>query len=124
MTKNILLLLLATNTIALSQRSKPTWERVSRHDANKDGKVSKLEFKGPDQAFTRFDSNKDGSITEEEMKNVTGKSGKGGKAGKPDNAPAVGTVAPQLNAQKLGSKEMVDLGKIKKTTVLIFGSYT
>ncbi len=42
----------------------------------------------------------------------------------PDIAPAEGSVAPELKAQKLDSEEFVDLGKLKKTTVLIFGSYT
>jgi len=42
----------------------------------------------------------------------------------PDVAPKLGAKAPSLKAQKLGSKEVVDLGAIKKTTVLIFGSYT
>ncbi len=118
-----ILLILSSCIVSSAQRGKPTWERMSRHDANKDGKVSKLEFKGPDQAFTRFDANKDGFITEEEMKKAPAKSGR------TDNAPRVGTVAPQLKAQKLkpqsaGSVEMVDLGNIKKPTVLIFGSYT
>ena len=122
--KNTLLILLATSTIALAQRGAPSWEKVSRHDTNKDGKVSKLEFKGPEMAFTRFDSNKDGSITEEEMKNFKGKGGGGGKGKSADNAPALGTVAPKLKAQKLGGSDMVDLGNIKKPTVLIFGSYT
>lgn len=133
--KTTLLIIVSTSIISSAQRGQPTWERMSRHDANKDGKVTKLEFKGPEQAFTRFDANKDGFITEAEMKTVapkggdSGRSGKSGKPGRVDNAPAVGTVAPQLKAQKLnlessGSAEMVDLGAIKKPTVLIFGSYT
>lgn len=134
MMKNTLLILLSTSSIALAQQGKPSWERVSKHDADNDGKVTKVEFKGPEHAFTRFDANKDGAITQEEMKNFTGpnKGGggkgqkKGGKGGRQESgtAPAVGEIAPQLKAQTLGSEEMVDLGKIKKPTVLIFGSYT
>ena len=65
-------------------------------------------------------------LTEEEMKNAEGNDRRGGKGGggKADNAPTVGSNAPKLQAQKLGSTDMVDLGNIKKPTVLIFGSYT
>ncbi len=131
-----------------AKRGKPTWERVSKHDTDKDGKVTKAEFKGPEMAFTRFDSNKDGAITEEEMKNLAPRSGgkgegkgerggkgkgegkgerggkKGGQSQDATSAPEVGAAAPQLKAQKLGSEEIVDLGKVNKTTVLIFGSYS
>ncbi|MGZ0655032.1 Lcl domain-containing protein [Coraliomargarita sp. W4R72] len=39
---------------------------MSREDRNKDGKVSKEEFRGPEQHFSRLDANGDGFITAEE----------------------------------------------------------
>lgn len=120
--KYTLLLLLLTSSITYAQQRHASWEQISRHDTNDDGKVTKEEFKGPERAFTRFDTNKDDSITVEEMKNIKPRGGKRGK--KPDTAPQVESVAPPLKAQKLNSKDMIDLGNIKKTTVLIFGSYT
>ena len=49
---------------------------------------------------------------------------RGGRRNKVDNAPDEGTNAPQVKAQKLDSEEFVDLGKLSKNTVLVFGSYT
>lgn len=135
--KLLTLMILGSSSIAYAQKGKPSWERISRHDSDKDGKVSKVEFKGPEMAFTRFDADKDGFVTKAEMESLTpkkgggdsmkskkggGKSGKGG--GRTDNAPAAGTQAPKLKAQMLNSEAFVDLGEIKKTTVLIFGSHT
>lgn len=42
-------------------------DRMLRHDANKDGKVTKAEFRGPVQAFSRFDKNGDGVIDKKEL---------------------------------------------------------
>lgn len=42
----------------------------------------------------------------------------------PDNAPAVGTAAPKVKAEKNDGSGTVDLGKPKRHTVLVFGSYT
>lgn len=155
--KLLTLIILGSSSLVYAQKGKPSWEKVSRHDSDKDGKVSRVEFKGPDMAFTRFDADKDGFVTQAEMKNLApkqggredmkpkkgdeedmkpkigdeedmklkkggGKSSKGG--GRPDNAPAAGTQAPKLKAQILNGEGFVDLGEIKKTTVLIFGSHT
>ncbi len=45
------------------------WANLLEHaDADKDGKISKDEFRGPDAAFDRMDANADGFITEDEAK--------------------------------------------------------
>jgi acetyl esterase/lipase len=44
-----------------------TWERVSRDDANGDGKVTREEFKGPPKLFDLLDRNHDGVLTKEEF---------------------------------------------------------
>ena len=47
-----------------SGRPRVSFEIVlSREDANKDGKVSRSEFKGPPPLFDRFDTDKDGELT-------------------------------------------------------------
>lgn len=43
------------------------WAQLLEHsDANDDGKISKEEFKGPDEMFDRLDKNGDGTLTEDE----------------------------------------------------------
>jgi len=39
---------------------------IKRLDKDGDGKVSKVEFDGPDEHFTKSDKNKDGYISEDE----------------------------------------------------------
>ena len=46
-------------------RPRITWERVSRDDANGDGKVTREEFKGPPKLFDILDRNHDGVLTKE-----------------------------------------------------------
>jgi len=46
-----------------------------RRDANKDGKITKDEFPGPDEAFARLDANGDGAITPEELPAAGGRMG-------------------------------------------------
>lgn len=40
---------------------------LRREDANKDGKVTKVEFQGPNRLFDRFDLNGDGELTKKEF---------------------------------------------------------
>ena len=108
--------------VALAQGGDP-WARISKSDTNSDGKVSKAEFKGPQRIFTRFDTNKDGVLTKEEVAEAR-RGGKGGAGRGPDNAPKTGDKVPQVSAKKLKGEETVNLGKPKRLTVLIFGSYT
>ncbi len=54
------------NAAGGGQRLSP-WEAIlAREDANKDGKVTREEFKGPPQLFERLDRNHDGVLTKEE----------------------------------------------------------
>jgi Ca2+-binding EF-hand superfamily protein len=39
-------------------------------DRNKDGKISRDEFQGPEEFFNRLDANGDGSLSEEELQNA------------------------------------------------------
>ena len=39
---------------------------MTREDKNRDGNVSRSEFKGPSEHFSRFDKNNDGYITSDE----------------------------------------------------------
>lgn len=54
------------------RRAIPFRAILNREDANKDGKVTKDEFKGPPQLFQRWDLNKDGVLTQEEYEKATG----------------------------------------------------
>lgn len=57
----------AGNQGGQGQWQRPTWEQfLARSDANKDGKVTRDEFKGPSQIFEMLDRNKDGVVTKEE----------------------------------------------------------
>ncbi len=42
-------------------------EALKKHDANKDGKLSKKEFKGRDRAFEKLDADGDGAVTQREL---------------------------------------------------------
>ena len=53
---------------------------LERWDANKDGRVSKEEFQGSDNAFDRLDANSDGVLTEAEAQETTGRLGQGAGA--------------------------------------------
>ncbi|MHC4959986.1 MAG: EF-hand domain-containing protein [Planctomycetota bacterium] len=171
--RTIPLFLLVLGGLALGQgrgRGDP-WERMQRYDENKDGKVTKEEFGGPERMFDRLDANKDGVVTKAEAKGMRRRGGGGtgtnrvlalldtdrdgdvsrsewdaffkkadenddGILQKPemeaalsgrklhDPAPKVGDAAPKVSAVSLADKRKVDLSKPKRTTVLVFGSWT
>lgn len=62
----------ATNIVNLTKHERPAPEEVMKKlDANKDGKISKEESKGPvKKDFERIDTNKDGYIVIEEIKSA------------------------------------------------------
>jgi hypothetical protein len=51
-------------------------------DTNKDGNISRDEFKGKQKAFGRMDANGDGKISFDEYKAASENAAKGGKRGK------------------------------------------
>jgi len=52
---------------AVAAANLPSFAQIlARHDGNRDGKISRDEFRGPPALFTRFDANKDGVVTREE----------------------------------------------------------
>ncbi len=54
--------------VQAQQLPRITWEQIlRREDANQDGKVSKVEFKGPAGLFERLDGNGDDVLTKEEF---------------------------------------------------------
>ena len=57
--------LILVPSLARAQGGDP-WERMQRYDANKDGKVTRAEFQGPDRVWQRMDANGDGEVTREE----------------------------------------------------------
>lgn len=54
-------------TPAEQAKGKAMSERIKMFDANKDGKITREEFKGPEQIFKRVDRNGDGVISAEEL---------------------------------------------------------
>ncbi len=54
--------------------------RFQREDVNRDGKVSREEFSGPDRVFRQLDKNGDGYVTRREVFQRMGQREKGGRA--------------------------------------------
>lgn len=77
--------------------------------------------------FGKADQDKDGQVNAFEWRNFIRPSG-----GRPDGGgrpgggggPAVGQPAPNLKLKALKDNRLVDLVKVKRHTVLVFGSYT
>jgi len=176
--RTLLCLLLAGGGLALAQGRGNPWDRMKHYDTNKDGKISKEEFTGPERFFRRFDSDGDGFVTKAEVEQRMAVGGRGGggargsrgadqlakridtdKDGKVskqeweaffdradenedgilqpeelraalsgrkfhDNAPKVGDPAPAAKAAHAKDGRIVDLAKPRRTTVLVFGSWT
>ncbi|OPX41797.1 MAG: hypothetical protein B1H13_00025 [Desulfobacteraceae bacterium 4484_190.3] len=84
---------------------------IEKFDQNKDGKVTKDEFLGPDQVFDRFDQNKDGLIDK-------GEASRGSRGGKPravgSGVKAAKRAGPKWNAGNtaswLGPNKWYDAG--------------
>ena len=86
-----------------------------RFDTDGDGQVSKQEW---DALFKKADENEDGILDNEELMAAMR-----GRAYN-DTAPKVGDVAPKVTAKSTADGRDVDLSNVKRTTVLVFGSWT
>lgn len=96
-------------------RGGPRGLAFEKLDVDKDGQVSQREW----AAFMeQADENKDSILQKEEWDAAVG----GGPLR--DDAPKVGTRAPAVSATMIDLPLKVDLSKPKRTTVLIFGSWT
>jgi peroxiredoxin len=127
-----------------SARGMDPAERLKRmleyFDADKDGVLTKEEYKGDKDRFRRMDANGDGKVDpkeleaiKERMKQFGGRrpSNRGGRGGGgrdrgEDNSPAVGKSAPDFTLKLLGKDDQVTLSEQckDKPVVLTFGSYT
>ena len=65
-----------------SKRKRDPQKLLGRLDANKDGKVSKEEFRGQSEMFTKADTNKDGLLSIDELGNMPQQRGKRGSGGR------------------------------------------
>lgn len=118
-------------------------QRMLQHfDTDKDGILTKEEFKGDQERFKRMDANGDGKVDAKEMEAIKERmkqfggprpGGRGGRPGGgggrdrgPDNSPAIDQVAPDFTLKLLGKEKEITLSKkyAKKPVVLTFGSYT
>lgn len=126
-------LLLVTSSLAAQDREGQRGRRkggprgpnfhfmLRQMDHNKDGKVSKGEYSGPDQRFDEMDKNKDGFLTKDEFAPKPRR-----RSGGDDGAPKVGDEAPTFKLKSLDGATEFDLAddRRKKPVVLFFGSYT
>ncbi|MEE8104900.1 MAG: EF-hand domain-containing protein [Planctomycetota bacterium] len=90
-------------------------------DADGDGKVSSDEWQA---FFKRADKNGDGTVSSDELMQALRGGGSGADRRGPDRAPKEGTDAPKVSAAAFKGGAKIDLAKPKRTTVLVFGSYT
>jgi len=88
---------------------------LEKLDTDKDGSVSKREWA---VFFEKADENGDEILQKEEWDAAVG----GGRMR--DDAPKVGAKAPKVSAKLLKAPTEVDLSAPKRTTVLVFGSWT
>ncbi len=87
----------------------------SRIDLDRNGQISGDEWAA---FFAKADENEDGILQREEWDAAT--SGRKVR----DSAPKVGASTPKVSAKKQDGRGDVDLSKLKRVTVLVFGSYT
>ena len=105
-------------------------------DTNNNQQISKGEWELLCKAddFKKADTDKSGYITPRELFLFLGmgqgdrsggfRSGRGGARERPDRGPAVGSPAPKVAAKTMADEKTIDLSKVMRTTVLVFGSYT
>lgn len=77
----LLCLMVAVVGVAGAQEGRDPWSRLERYDSDRDGKVTREEFRGPDRVFERLDADADGAITREEARAMRGRMRGGGAGG-------------------------------------------
>ena len=106
-------------------------ERIKSMDKDGDGKIESSEV--PERMlriFKRLDANSDGVADKKEIEafqeRLRGRSGRNNRESRRDDAPSVGTEAPQFTLKRMESDDTVELASFrgKKPVVLVFGSYT
>jgi Ca2+-binding EF-hand superfamily protein len=93
----------------------PAAGAVRLFDTDGDGRVTAEEWEA---FFATADRNEDGVLQAAELSAAMS-----GRARK-DDAPKLGDKAPKVKAKSLKEGRYVDLSKPKRTTVLVFGSWT
>jgi hypothetical protein len=86
-----------------------------RYDRDGSGGVSKAEW---DVLFAELDRDRDGLLQPVELRVLFG------SAARPGDVPAVGAAAPKVSARSAKDGRRVELGKVDRVTVLVFGSWT
>lgn len=82
-----------------------------------------LLFKAAD--FKVADTDKDGQVSSREWFRYLGMGNRlGGGRQRPERGPAPGDAAPKVTAKSMAGDKPVDLSRVTRPTVLIFGSYT
>ena len=96
-------------------------------DLDTDQKLSAKEWGVLLQAadFKKADSQADGHVTSEEWMRFFGQGQRPARGGDGGGGGAqVGALAPKVSAQFMAGDRVLDLSKIKRHTVVVFGSYT
>ncbi len=96
-------------------------------DLNTDQKLSAKEWTVLLQAadFKKADTQVDGHVTPEEWMRYFGQGQRPARAGGVGGSGAqVGALAPKVSAQFMAGDRALDFSKIKRHTVVVFGSYT
>ena len=139
-------ILLTTTTTAQPRRNAKSGNRghrlkamMDRFDTNRDGVVTRSEFKGSPERFSMMDGNGDGKVDDAELTamrarmqqlNRQGGNRRGGDVltlrHGADKSPKVGQKAPDFTLQLLHSEKTVTLSEAyrDKPVVLTLGSYT
>ena len=89
-------------------------------DKDGDGKISSEEWLA---FFKRADKNNDGTVSADELTQAMRGGNSSDRRG-PDRAPEQGADVPKVSAAAFKDGAKIDLAKPKRTTVLVFGSYT
>ena len=92
-------------------------------DADRDQVLSAKEWQAYfDKVLSEADADRNGRLSAEEWQAWRRKQSEGRQ--RPDRGPKAGTAAPKVSAQFMTQQGTLDFSKIKRHTVVVFGSYT